>query len=305
MQTPRSRLALALTVVAASFLASCTGPSDDAGVATTGEEPAAACPPPPVDPDEPRAFQSGGQERAYLLSLPEREPAAEGFPLVVNLHGHGGSAAEHEANTSLAAVGRDNGFVVATPEGLGDPRRWNFDRRASGPDDYAFVNELIDDLIRWACVDPARLYAVGSSNGAAFAGFLTCTEPTRIAAVAMVIATVPPTCPPDVTPSMLTVRGTADATVPYDGTLEMVAAWAEHNGCAVSPRDEEPQPGVTRTTYDRCVDDAPAILVTIAGGGHAWPGGTGADRPGNSEAGSAFSATEEILSFLVEAGRTP
>jgi polyhydroxybutyrate depolymerase len=181
------------------------------------------------------------------------------------------------------------------------PRRWNFDRRADGPDDYAFVTGLLDDIVRRACVDTARVYVAGSSNGAAFAGLLACTEPARIAAVAMVIATVPPTCPDGVTPSVLTIRGTADATVPYGSTPEMVAGWAEHDACTTPPREDEPHPGVTRTTYD-CADGRHVVLATVAGGVHAWPGGAGADRPGNSEAGIGFSATDEVLSFFASIG---
>ena len=285
--------ALVAVVIVAALASSCGSPA---------EEPAAACAPRAVDPADAQILRSGGQERRYLLAVPDAAPEPAGLPLVVSLHGHGSSAAEHEANTSLAARGRERGFVVATPEGLGDPRRWNFDRRADGPDDDAFVGELVDVLVDRVCVDPDRVYVAGSSNGAAFAGLLACAGSVDVAAVAMVIATVPPTCPDDVRPSVLTIRGTADTTVPYDGTPDMVAAWAEHDGCPDPPREDEPHPGVTRTTYDGCAGGGQVVLATVEGGIHAWPGGTRADRPGNSEAGIAYSATDEVLSFFADVG---
>lgn len=294
---------LSLALLATWLVPSCSTPADEqAGSTPDAGQPPEGCAVPAVDPAEPQLLRSGGQERRYLLSVPGTPPEPEGFPLVVSLHGHGSSAADHEANTSLAARGRERGFVVATPEGLGDPRRWNFDRRAGGPDDHAFLTALLDDLVRRACVDPARIHVAGSSNGAAFAGLLACTEPARIGAVAMVIATVPPTCPDGVTPSALTIRGTADATVPYDGAPAMVAGWAEHDGCAVPPAEDEPYPGVTRTTYEGCAGGGQVVLATVAGGVHAWPGGVGADRPGNSEAGIHWPATDEVLAFFARVG---
>jgi polyhydroxybutyrate depolymerase len=266
------------------------------------EPPAAACTPPSTDPAAPQSLRSGDQERHYLLSIPDRAPEIDGFPLIVDLHGHGGSATEHEANTELAARGRDEGFVVATPEGLGEPRRWNFDRRPDGPDDYAFVTELVDHLARTACVDADRVHLAGSSNGAAFAGLLACTEGFDAAAVAMVIATVPPTCAPAVQPSVLTIRGTADTHVPYAGTPEIVQAWADHDRCPAPARTDEPQPGVTRTTYDRCGAGARSVvLTTVDGGIHSWPGSPAADRPDNSPAGATWPATTEILDFFAAA----
>lgn len=257
------------------------------------------CTAPAVDPAAPRTLRSGGHERRYLLAVPDTAPGVDGLPLVVSLHGHGSSAADHETGTSLADRGREAGFVVVTPEGLGEPRRWNFDRRADGPDDYAFIAELIDELVVRACVDTSRVHLAGSSNGAAFAGFLTCTDTARVAAVAMVIATVPPTCPDDVTPPVLTIRGTADATVPYDGAPDMVAGWADHNGCTGPPRIDEPHPGITRTTYDRCAEGGgPVVLDAVEGGVHAWPGSSNADRPDNSPAGIDWSATDEVLAFF-------
>jgi polyhydroxybutyrate depolymerase len=300
MHRPPSVLVLAL--VAVWLVPSCVDRAETGAPTTTSGETSGVCVPPPVDPAEPQVLRSGGQERRYLLSVPDTAPGDEGFPLVVSLHGHGSSAPEHEANTSLAARGRERGFVVATPEGLGEPRRWNFDRRADGPDDYAFVTRLLDDLVRRACVDTTRIYVAGSSNGAAFAGLLACTEPARVAAVAMVIATVPPTCPEGVTPPVLTIRVTADATVPYDNAPALVAGWAEHNACVTPPREDEPPPGATRTTYDGCADDGQVVLVTVAGGVHAWPGSVGADRPDNSEAGIDFSATDEVLAFFTSGG---
>jgi polyhydroxybutyrate depolymerase len=299
--SPPAAIAALLAVAVASLAPACTSPDPAPPPAPAGGA-AAACTPTPV-PDRFHVVESGGRRRRYLLSVPDSPPGPDGYPLVVSLHGHGSGARDHEANTSLAARGRAEGFAVVTPEALGDPRRWNFDRRAGGPDDYAFLAGLVDDLVGRSCADPARLYLAGSSNGAAFAGLWACAGHAQVAAVAMVIATVPPGCPPEVTPSVLTVRGTADVTVPYGATPELVATWADHDGCASPPRDDTPYPGVARTAWGGCAGGGRVVLDTVAGGVHAWPGGTGADRPGNSPAGIGYPATDEVLAFFAAVGQ--
>ena len=112
-----------------------------------------------------------------------------------------------EAQTRLAAAGTARGDVVVTPQALGNPTRWNFDRSPSGPDDFGFVHALVTDLEHRLCIDPDRVYTAGHSNGAAFAGLLACRAPYDFAALASVSATVPSTCPSGVVPSMLTIHG--------------------------------------------------------------------------------------------------
>ena len=242
-----------------------------------------------------------GHERQYLVSAPA-EPGDGPLPLIVNLHGHGGSAAQHEANTELGAEGSARGFVVVTPGGLGDPARWNFDRQPDGADDYRFIDELVADLVGRYCIDAERIHVVGSSNGAAFAGLLACTAPYRFTAVAMVIATMPSTCIDSIAPARLTIRGTADVTVPYGDTPGIIATDAEHHGCDLPAEVDHPMPGVDRTRYSGCHDDAEIVLDTVVGGVHAWPGSANAVRSDNSRAGVEFPATDEVLDFFARVG---
>jgi polyhydroxybutyrate depolymerase len=232
-----------------------------------------------------------GIERTYTLHLPAA--TAEPAPLVVLLHGHHGSATRITAATGLPDAAVAAGYVVAVPDGLGDPARWNFDGRPEGPDDGAFLDALLAEMEATACVDLARVALVGSSNGAAFAGTQACTA----AAVVMVIATLPPECP-GAPPSILTIRGTADATVAYEGTPEMVAAMAAGAGCGDDALVDRPHPGVERTAYTDCAGGGSVVLDTVDGAVHAWPGGSEAQRPGNSDAGRTFDASAEILAFL-------
>jgi poly(3-hydroxybutyrate) depolymerase len=113
----------------------------------------------------------------------------------------------------------------------------------------------------------------------------------------MVIATLPPDCPV-APPSTLTIRGTSDVTVAYDGTPELVAALARDAGCSGDAVVDAPHRGVERTTYPECANGASVVLDTVDGAVHAWPGGPEAQRPDNSDAGRTYDATAEILTFL-------
>ncbi len=246
--------------------------------------------------------------RTYLLHVPSGTGSAvtagsvsatdRARPLIVNLHGHNGSAADHDANTHFGEAAAARGYVVVTPDALGEPSRWNVDRRPGEPDDLAFIDALVAAVSSEQCVDPARVFAVGSSLGAALAGVVACEPPYRFTAVAMVIATVPLGCPDDVGPSVLTIRGTADPVVPYDTAPEVVRRIVEHHGCDPDPVMETPMPGVDRSRFSGCRAEAAVVFDTVQGGLHSWPGGDRAAIVGNSTAGATYPATEQILDFF-------
>jgi polyhydroxybutyrate depolymerase len=240
----------------------------------------------------PGALVVGGTPRTHALTLPATGDGRLA-PLVVLLHGHRGSGAQITATSGLPAAAAAVGYLVVAPDGVGDPARWNFDGRPDGPDDGAYLDALVAELVATACADPDRVALVGSSNGAAFAGTQACSAE----AVVMVIATFPPDCP-GTPPSILTVRGTADGTVTYEGTPALVAALAEDAGCDGDAHVDAPHPGVERTSYHGCDGRATVVLDTVDGGVHAWPGSAEADRSDNSEAGRTFDATAEVLAFL-------
>jgi polyhydroxybutyrate depolymerase len=293
---------LALLVVLLTVSCGADAPES---AATTTAEPGGpkttdlACSPPTAEasPGGQRTLTVDGTERSYQLTLPDGIEQRAMVPLIVTLHGFGGSAAEFDDHTQLAGRGAARGAIVVTPDALGAPARWNFDRRPSGPDDYAFIDALLVDLAHRFCIDPDRTFVAGSSNGAAFAGLLACTEPYRFAAVAMVIATVPSGCPDTVEPAVMIIRGTADAHVPYDGTPEMIAGYADRYGCDQPPVTEVPADGVERTRYTGCRRGSEVVLDAVVGGTHSWPGSTETSTADTVTAG-AYQATDEILDFF-------
>lgn len=256
--------------------------------------------------------------RTYRLALPARYDGATAAPLIFNLHGSGSNKEQQALYSDLENQGTARGYVVVTADGTGARRGWNMFRTPDGADDYRFVEDLFGRLDSSLCLDPDRVYSTGISNGSAFSGFLACVSPFRLAAIAMVAATVPGgNCPPGVRVSAMAFHGTADPVVPYGGGAVAAEAakgnaapsaestmsfWADLDGCDATPVEDRPWPHVKRLTFGNCRDGTEVVFYGIEGGGHTWPGspvdlsalGINALGPGSNEA----NATALMLDFF-------
>lgn len=241
--------------------------------------------------------------RRYLKSAPAWEEDDEPVPLVVDFHGLAEGADVHAEMTQLGPMGVEEGFVTAFPHGTGEPVAWNVTADVEANDDLAFITALLDRIEQEQCVDTARVYATGLSNGAMMASTVACTMADRFAAVAPVAGmALPEPCTPERPVPVLTVHGTADPILLFNGgvnaaaldaalggedsstTSTTVAAdldgegypatvrgWAGLNGCDDSSQDDRVSDEVLRRTFD-CPDDAPVEFLIVEGGGHSWPG---------------------------------
>lgn len=171
--------------------------------------------------------------RQYLLALPDHAPAGP-RPLVILLHGHGGSAAQALGQARTAAplsewlaIGQREGLLIAAPDGLSgsDGRSgWNDCRRdtATNPrsDDVAFLSALIEREVAQHRADPNRIYLMGMSNGGLMALRYAMEAGDRLAGVVAVSASMATDsrCPSIKAPlSLLLIGGTADGIMPWDG----------------------------------------------------------------------------------------
>lgn len=128
---------------------------------------------------------------AYVPESAVGKPA----PVVVNLHPTGGTGLKSLMQSRQAAD--ENGFVVMAPTGTVGPVfdgwTWNVPGVPSfGGDQYPsddtrndveFIGQALDKLPEVACIDPARIYAVGFSGGGRMASTLACEMSDRIASV--------------------------------------------------------------------------------------------------------------------------
>ncbi|MCW5771915.1 MAG: hypothetical protein KIT16_09790, partial [Rhodospirillaceae bacterium] len=101
---------------------------------------------------EMRWIEFGGAARSYILFVPNRVPAsAQGRPLIVALHGGGGTAAQMQRYIGLDAVAARAGIAIVYPQGTA--RRWNDGRLFHGrgetdADDVGFVRAVVAAVAR-------------------------------------------------------------------------------------------------------------------------------------------------------------
>ncbi len=247
-----------------------------------------------------------GLERTYLLHIPSSYIRSTPMPLLIVLHGGGGTGERMEKLTQggFNRFSDKDGFLVVYPDGI--EKNWNDGRenvkyRAHREkiDDVGFIASLIEHLTVEHPIDKKRVYVTGISNGAMMSFRLGCELSERIAAIAPVAGAMPENLPSRCSPSrqipVLMISNTEDRLVPWEGgdirfgrktfgraisVPETVKYWVTHNQCSSSPTvfmepDRDPKDGtrVRREVYAQCGEGAEVILYAIEGGGHTWPGG--------------------------------
>ena len=227
-----------------------------------------------------RHLTSDGRERTYLLFVPPGYDGRTPLPLVLELHGSGGTADRQDATSKFAELGAREGFLVASLQAAAEGNRWNVPVTSERPDDVRYVSDVIDDVARHVCTDERRVYATGFSGGARMSSLLACKLGHRIAAIApMAGLRWPGPCEGRAVP-VLTFHGLADPQNTYDGHVasrggewvesvpEALAGWAKHNGCDGPPKLDDPPGPLSTLSYSGC--NAEARLVRIDGLVHAW-----------------------------------
>ena len=253
--------------------------------------------------EEKVTMRSGDVERWYLRHVPPAHDGTTPVPVVVDLHGYTEGADVHAVHSVLGPFGDDRGFVTITPQGTGTVAMW---QAAPGSPDVAFAGDLLDQVEETLCVDTARVFVTGLSNGAMMTSVLACEMADRFAAAAPVAGvTEIDGCDPARPVPLVAFHGTEDPFLDFEGGFgpgvanlptpdgsgtigeaagdepavpagptvpEVVAGWAGRNGCSDDePTEDALADDVTVVAYD-CPAGAEVELYRIEGGGHTWPG---------------------------------
>lgn len=256
--------------------------------------------------------------RAYDLYVPSSYTKETPVPLVLAFHGSGGNGRAMEQLTGLNQLAEQENFIVVYPDGIHE--HWDTRRRAQPEinNDIGFVSALLDRLEQQYTLDRRRIYATGFSNGGMFAHRVACELSDKIAASAVVAATMPEnlsrTCQPAQPISMLLIHGTDDPAVPYGepgkallSLADTVKYWSNHNRCAPQAVTERiPNTSHVRLeTYQQCMNKTTVMLYTIEGGQHTWPSfpmGTENTAPSPDQEISASKIVWDFFSQTVASG---
>jgi polyhydroxybutyrate depolymerase len=291
---PKRRLLLAMAVAVSLLGTSCgffdSGIRvDDADVKTIQ-----------VDGQAGRKAELVAPEGHFFSS--ERQGEDAGLPLVVALHGLGGDAVSFANDTEWPEAARDNGFVVAFPEGVEDS--WNAGRCcgeavARDTNDVAFIDALVEQLVAEEGVDPDQVYVTGYSNGGMFTFLYACLAAAELAGAASVAGTNFSDCEPAGSVDFLQVSGRDDPVIPVlGGESELVgvpevpsveqslldlAAAAVCNDLQTFEAN-----GVTSFQSVGCEGDTTVRFDVLDGFGHEYP---------TAENSPNYVAVDKILEF--------
>jgi polyhydroxybutyrate depolymerase len=271
-----------------------------------------------------QSLRHNGAARSYIVRVPDAvAQRRERVPLVLVLHGGGGNGLNAETMTGFTEKARQEGFIVAYPEGTSRGvlglLTWNAGHccgfaMQSKVDDVGFIGELIDQLVKDQPVDARRIYVTGMSNGGMMTHRLGIELSDRLAAIAPVVATLfgDEARPKRPVPALI-INGLLDKSVPaaggapggrftgaWDGTparpaLEQAAFWARANGCADGPEKTETATAVI--WRHRCGGGPPVALYLVKNNGHAWPGGKAGSSRGDTPT-TALDATGLMWEFF-------
>jgi len=246
--------------------------------------------------DANKSVSVGGTNRTYVLHIPSEYGGSKRAPLVIDFHGLGSSGSQQEASSPWKSATDADGAVSAYPNGLQGPTGtgWNFGPCCvSGADDVGFAKSMVADVEKVACIDPARVYAVGYSMGGGMTQDLGCEAADVFAAVSPAAADLlketEDACKPSRPITVVAFRGTADPDISYAGgsltvsgmTMTWVGAvnsfqkWALVDQCSGSPSAADAN---GCSTYSNCIGGVQVTLCTKQGGGHdqgnaavGWP----------------------------------
>ena len=254
-------------------------------------------------------IKEGGIERLYLLHVPPQYDQSQPMPLVLMLHGFGGTAANAVRETGWSAKADREGFIVAYPqatrpdEGAAPNLRtngtaWNdgsgrFHSSERNIDDVAFIRAVIERIQVEYSIDAKRVYVTGFSNGGSMTFHIGNKLAGRVAAIAPVAsASWAETLAPARKISVLYITGTKDPLNPLEGGVPrfafrkqsdegkakrsveiQIAQWVKALGLPSSPYKDETQNGVRRQLFGAPKTSAQVEYITVEGLGHIWAGG--------------------------------
>jgi polyhydroxybutyrate depolymerase len=261
----------------------------------------------------------------YQVHVPAKVDPATPAPLLVVLHGGGGSMAYQAKDANYGQITQSDrvGFVAVFPNGFselksGEFATWNAGACCGGArdahaDDVGFIRQMLVHLTHQLNIDRQRIYATGMSNGALMSYRLACEMSDVFKAIAPVAGTDnTQSCTPKNPVAVLHIHAKNDSHVLFNGGAgpdavekskvtdfksvpDTVAKWVKLNGCAATPRRVLDKPGAYCEAYAPCQGQAEVQLCVTETGGHSWPGGH--KRRGEAPS-QAISANDVMWEFF-------
>lgn len=266
-------------------------------------------------------LRQDGRLRVFTVVVPPSAHPEVPAPVLLAFHGAGQSPPGLRTVAGLDQVAGPEGYITVYPAGFEESWAVGGFTAAdlAGIDDVAFTRAILDRIARDLNIDPARIFAVGLSNGAVFTHRLACDLSDRVAGIASIAATMlenlAERCAPSRAVPALLFLGDEDPFFPWEGDVgntglrllgaeETADRFAKLNGCDPPPEVSEVPDladdgtSVERWEYGDCAEEDAAMFFAIRGGGHTWPGSDAAFPPSFGRTTRDISANRLMLGFF-------
>ena len=159
-----------------------------------------------IDPEaygfKKRIMEHGGFTRLWYEYIPEAASAGEKkVPLVLCMHGRGGTADSFLSLSGMSRVAEERNFIAVFPEagvyqqrsgGVRNTLLWNGEYEGERIDDISFLLKVVENVKARYAIDEKRVYACGQSSGGMMTSALAENAPGVFAAVSPWSALVDP-----------------------------------------------------------------------------------------------------------------
>jgi polyhydroxybutyrate depolymerase len=232
--------------------------------------------------------------RSYLLHVPSAYQGNAPVPLILDFHAILASGADEESISPYPALVDPEGVIMAFPNGLSGPDGPAWDVGpccVAGVDDVAFARAVVQQVEQLACIDPARVFAVGAVMGGGMAYYLGCNAADVFAGVSSagfdLLQENVAACKPSRPITVISFRSPSDTLVPYAGgesslvpgmavtflgAQKTFQTWASLDDCGPSP---SPADSNGCSSYSNCAAGVIVTLCSTATGAPnaavAWP----------------------------------
>lgn len=229
-----------------------------------------------------QALVHDGQNREYILYLPNSYNGSSAVPLMLNFHGFGGSASDFLQEADMRQLAESDTFILVYPQGSCSEgySYWNAcpngNDNKSDTDDFGFVESLINVVSSQYNIDAERVYAVGYSNGGMMAYGLANYKSDLIAAIGSVSGAMLDCIGPTSHPMpVIHLHGTSDDVLPYSGSSEWNSTqstldhWINFNNTVLSPSVIS-ENNIEHYVYDQGDNSVSVEHYKYIGGDHVW-----------------------------------
>ena len=255
-------VATALVVFTAGWTLS--GHNRTAEAATSGTlATTAGCGKAPTLTNGTRTIQSGGQNRTYILRIPDNYSNSHPYRLIFGLHWLNGSAG---AVASAGYYGlqplSNNSSIFVAPQGIDNG--W----ANTGGRDLTLVDDLTRLIENDLCVDTTQLFALGWSYGGAMSYAIACARPAVFRAVAVLSGANLSGCGGGTQPiAYFGIHGTHDSVLNISNGRSLRDTFVRNNGCTAQNPPEPAQGSLTHitTTYSGCRPGYPVQWAAFDG----------------------------------------